>query len=61
MFGQEDHVRCYGPDYEERLSESGFEVRVMSVEDLIPVSEREKLGLLNEATGDIHFLRQACE
>jgi SAM-dependent methyltransferase len=28
VFGQEDHVRCYGRDYVSRLIEAGFDVRV---------------------------------
>src|SRR5204863_5015044 len=34
VFGQEDHVRRYGPDYVERLREVGFTVKVALVADL---------------------------
>jgi len=34
-FGQEDHVRRYGPDYVDRLREAGFSVEVTKVNDLV--------------------------
>ena len=39
-FGQDDHVRRYGPDYADRLKEAGFRVTVRRPVDLLP-SEAE--------------------
>jgi SAM-dependent methyltransferase len=54
LFGQEDHVRRYGPDYVNRLREAGFLVRVYEVNDLFKKSERIRMGL-TPASGDIYF------
>lgn len=45
LFGQDDHVRRYGPDYSDRLREAGFAVDEIQVADLAPASaiERERL------------------
>ena len=40
LFGQEDHVRRYGPDYVDRLEESGFDVREINVPDLASAATR---------------------
>lgn len=40
-FGQADHVRWYGPDIEERLSEAGFEVRPFRMLDVLKVNESD--------------------
>jgi SAM-dependent methyltransferase len=45
VFGQEDHVRRYGPDYADRLREAGFEVDVTRVSDIIPADEAARMGL----------------
>lgn len=47
VFGQEDHVRKYGPDYANRLRDAGFIVDVIMVEDLLNNDEAVKLGLSN--------------
>lgn len=52
-FGQRDHVRIYGPDYRERLRESGFEVEVKRVQDLFDAQEAARMGLTDES-GDIY-------
>ncbi|EID14766.1 type 11 methyltransferase [Mycolicibacterium phlei RIVM601174] len=39
LFGQEDHVRRYGPDYKERLSGAGFTVDVVEARDFLSPSE----------------------
>jgi hypothetical protein len=51
-FGQEDHVRQYGPDYVDRLEEAGFKVKAWSVGDLFSVEEVVRMGL-TPAAGDI--------
>jgi SAM-dependent methyltransferase len=35
-FGQADHVRLYGADYEDRLKEAGFGVRIWMARDAEP-------------------------
>jgi SAM-dependent methyltransferase len=44
-FGQEDHVRWYGPDYLDRLRESGFEVECKNYTAVLAPAELERLGL----------------
>jgi SAM-dependent methyltransferase len=36
LFGQWDHVRAYGPDFPTRLEEAGFDVTVVTADDLVP-------------------------
>lgn len=52
VFGQEDHVRCYGRDYFERLRDSGFDVEIIKVDDLANSDEAVKMGL-TQASGEI--------
>ena len=35
LFGQEDHVRRYGKDYEDRLRDAGFAVAVFAAKDIL--------------------------
>jgi SAM-dependent methyltransferase len=51
-FGQEDHVRRYGPDFEQRLVDAGFQVEVSRVSDLVASSEATLMGL-TAASGEI--------
>jgi len=53
-FGQEDHVRRYGPDYVERLREAGFIVNVTRAGDLATPEDIVRMAL-TEACGDIYF------
>jgi SAM-dependent methyltransferase len=53
-FGQEDHVRRYGPDYVDRLRDAGFEVAVTTVGDLTQEDEVIQMGL-TRASGEIFF------
>jgi len=39
LFGQEDHVRRYGPDYKNRLEEAGFKVTSYRASDFIENEE----------------------
>ena len=57
IFGQEDHVRNYGPDYVDRLREAGFEVEVIRVSDLVGQDEAIHMGLTS-ATDDIYFCKK---
>jgi len=58
IFGQEDHVRRYGPDYADRLREAGFFVEITKVGDLINRHEVERMGL-TPACGDIYYCTKA--
>ena len=53
-FGQEDHVRIYGPDYKDRLEESGFNVKVIYPQDFLTEQEIEYMGI-TQASGEIYF------
>jgi ubiquinone/menaquinone biosynthesis C-methylase UbiE len=52
-FGQEDHVRRYGPDYVDRLREAGFKVAVTRVGDLFEENDVIRMGL-GPASGEIY-------
>lgn len=55
-FGQEDHVRLYGPDYVDRLRAAGFKVEIAATKDLVKPTEANKMGLTNtEANGEIYY------
>lgn len=53
-FGQVDHVRCYGPDYVERLRNAGFTVEIIKVGDLANGDEAVRMGL-TLASGAIYY------
>lgn len=53
-FGQENHVRRYGRDYIDRLSEAGFTVEVTKVNDLVQSGEAILMGL-TPASGEIYY------
>lgn len=61
-FGQEDHVRRYGPDFVDRLRDAHFCVDVISPNDLTQFCGRalphEKFGLTSGA-GEIFFCTKA--
>lgn len=57
LFGQEDHVRRYGPDYVNRLQESGFQVREISVSELFSGDQARRVGIARGA-GSIHLCRK---
>ena len=54
LFGQEDHVRRYGPDYVDRLRGSGFAVQTICARDLARQDQLEHLGC-TEAAGEIFY------
>lgn len=60
LFGQEDHVRRYGPDYAERLREAGFTVDVIEIADLVDAETATRMGL-TEASGEIYFCRKGSK
>jgi SAM-dependent methyltransferase len=56
LFGQEDHVRRYGPDYKERLEQAGFDVEQIRPFDFLSQSEIRKMAI-TDAAGDIYLCR----
>lgn len=44
-FGQEDHVRLYGPDIAERLEESGFNVTIATAASFLSAEEIRKMAI----------------
>ncbi len=47
VFGHQDHVRNYGWDFEERLRQCGFDVRIYKPSDLLSEKQVTKLGMHN--------------
>jgi len=54
IFGQEDHVRTYGPDYVDRLRAAGFTVKITRVTDLVNNEEAIRMGLTS-ASDEIYY------
>jgi len=57
LFGQEDHVRRYGPDYKERLTEAGFEVEQIVPGDFLTQEEISNMAITG-AAGDIYLCKK---
>jgi len=53
-FGQEDHVRRYGPDYVDRLRDAGFKVEAFGVADLADEHDVGRMAL-TPISGDIFY------
>lgn len=45
VFKQHDHVRCYGPDFIERLTQAGFAAAMLRTEDIVSASEVSRMDL----------------
>jgi len=45
VFGQPDHVRCYGPDFGKRLERAGYKVRRIDARDVATDLEMRALAL----------------
>jgi SAM-dependent methyltransferase len=58
LFGQDDHVRNYGRDYEDRLREAGFKVDVVLPEDFLSKEEIIRMGI-TKAAGEIYFCKKS--
>jgi SAM-dependent methyltransferase len=52
-FGQSDHVRCYGQDYEQRLIDAGFNVKRIKVTEVVKQKEIERMRI--DEKEDIFF------
>lgn len=48
LFGHPEHVRRYGLDIADRLSESGFKCNRIAIDDLATSAEAETMGLVDE-------------
>ena len=53
LFGQEDHVRRYGPDFVDRLRDVGFEVEKFVAGDFLSREERVRIAVHTEPAGEI--------
>jgi len=42
-FGQEDHVRRYGPDFTNRLKEAGFDIKIIRAADFLDREESAQM------------------
>jgi len=58
LFGQEDHVRRYGPDFVERLKEAGFKVRVITGSDFLTKEEMTYTGITDAAAKIYHCVKR---
>ena len=55
-FGQEDHVRVYGPDYRDRLAGAGFRVEAVAPADLLPAeADRVRYGVNGPGAGGVYY------
>jgi ubiquinone/menaquinone biosynthesis C-methylase UbiE len=54
LFGQEGHVRRYGPDFVERLKEARFTVKVTTASDFLTEEEIARMGI-TDAAGKIYY------
>lgn len=58
----DEHVRDYGPDYQQRLEAGGFDVEVFTPEDLEPdAKQRERFGVDGPRTGFVHCVRKPAQ
>lgn len=48
IFGQVDHVRRYGMDFEERLREAGFSVKSITEAEVVGESRRNEFGVTDD-------------
>lgn len=53
LFGQEDHVRRYGPDFTDRLKDAGFKVEVIRASDFLTNDQCGRMGL--DDSEEIYF------
>ena len=54
LFGQYDHRRVYGRDYDQRLAEAGFVVERIAVSDLLSLEERTRHAVGNDDLVVVH-------
>jgi SAM-dependent methyltransferase len=54
IFGQEDHVRIYGPDFVERLKSAGLAVQKISSSDFLTIGETARFNI-TQLSGDVFY------
>jgi SAM-dependent methyltransferase len=59
LYGQEDHVRRYGKDFVNRLSEVGFQVKSISSANISTPNETEKMKLGEPIEAGIFLCKKA--
>lgn len=57
LFGQEDHVRRYGPDYMGRLVEADFKVEKVERENFLTPKDIRRMGI-TAASGELFLCRK---
>ncbi len=57
LFGQEDHVRTYGPDFPDRLREAGFEVSIVEAKDFISNADQTRISVPPDLDAVHHCLK----
>jgi len=55
LFGQKDHWRRYGPDYKDRLENTGFRVKVLDAKGFLNPLEIRRMRVSTKAAGDIFY------
>jgi predicted SAM-dependent methyltransferase len=55
LFGQDDHVRRYGPDFADRVNEAGFDVRIYDAEEVL--GEHRHRYAVPAHEGPVYFCR----
>lgn len=58
LFGQDDHVRRYGPDFEDRLREAGFHVERVEPETFLSPSEIDEMCIGVDVDDKIYLCRK---
>ncbi len=48
LFGQEDHVRRYGPDFSKRLEDGGFNVETIMPVDFLSAEDIKRMGITRQ-------------
>ena len=54
LFGREDHVRRYGPDFPRRVEAAGFTVRTIAGREFLTDRQMSRMGI-TEGAGDIYL------
>lgn len=57
LFGQEDHLRRYGPDYADRLRDACFEVRTAGAGEIASAGEAARMGFAGIADNVYHCVK----
>lgn len=58
LFGQDDHVRRYGPDFEDRLQDAGFRVDRVEPADFLSLSEIDAMRIGVDVDDKIYLCKK---